>query len=133
MKQAAFCQHKDSNVRLVSWNEDTQVSDPSKCYFLATLKWRSSTLDLRVGIPTSRYPVDPPIWELNPAQDQGSVSLRSGDTVLYEETLSRLERSIDDDVEKLVDADEETTYEWILAHQLSEIATKWEELMVQNE
>ena len=135
MKDAFFCQLKDSDVRLVSWNEDSQSSDSSMSYFLATLKCRESTLDLRVGIQAARYATTvTPVWELKPAQDRGSRYLSSGgDNASYDEDLSKLERRISLDASTFVDDDDETTSEWILAHQLSAIATKWEELIDRHE
>ena len=135
MKEASFCQPKDSEVRLVSWNEDAQASDSSMSYFLATLKCRASTMDLRVGIPAagSFATTATPIWELNPAQDRGSKYLNSGDNASYDDDVSKLERRVRQNTSAFVDAEDETTSEWILAHQLSAIATKWEELIDHHE
>lgn len=139
LKDASFCHHKDSSVKLVSWSEEpasstTDESSFNKEYFLATLKRRSSTLSLRVVIRTARYPSIPPMWELNPElqRDEG-LSLDNDKTTLYDDQLSSLERRINQDVDHLVLSNDETTYEWILSHQLSEIAKKWEEQLAENE
>jgi hypothetical protein len=47
--------------------------------------------------------------------------------------MATLERCINQDVEQLVLPSDETTYEWILAHQLSEIATKWDQQQTELE
>lgn len=141
LKDASFCQNKDtSSTKLVSWTEDSSSSndDPSQDFFLATLKRRSSILSLRVGVYSARYPSIPPTWEFNPEQQSGGgadneASLDEEKTVLYDEQLSSLERRINQNVQDLVSPTDETTYEWILAHQLSEIATKWEEQLVESE
>jgi hypothetical protein len=137
LKDAAFCQNKDSSVKLVSWAEEpassTDEESSSKDYFLATLKRRSSTLSLRVGFHTARYPSIPPTWELNPEQQRDEDSLDNDKTILYDDQLLNLERRINEDVEHLVLSKDETTYEWILSHQLSEIATKWEEQLIESE
>ena len=139
LRDASFCQNKDSSVKLVSWSEEAALSaddaEPSsKNYFLATLKRKSSSLSLRVGIHTARYPSIPPTWELNPDQQRvDEESLDIDKTALYDDHLSNLERDINQDLEHLVLSTDETTYEWILSHQVSEIATKWEEQLVESE
>jgi hypothetical protein len=139
LKDASFCQSKDSSVKLVSWAEQEpapstdEESSSSKDYFLATLKRRSSTLSLRVGIHTARYPSIVPTWELNPEHQRDEDSLDNDKTILYDDRLLNLERRINQDVEHLVLPKDETTYEWILSHQLSEIATKWEEQLIESD
>lgn len=137
LKDASFCHNKDSSVKLVSWAEEqassTDESLSSEDYFLATLKRKSSILSLRVGIHTARYPSIPPTWELNPEQQRGEDSLDNDTTALYDDQLSNLERRINQDVDDLVLSTDETTYDWILSHQISEIATKWEEQLVESE
>lgn len=136
MKVSTFAQEKDSPVKLVSWTEDSQTTGESSSidYYLATLKRRGSSLKLRVGISTARYPVQPPIWEMNPVDGGGSSgSLDNNEAKLYDETLSNLERSINQNLDHLALHDDETTYEWILVHQLAEIATKWEEQLQRND
>ncbi len=135
LKSAPFCHHKDSHVKLISWTEDSRSSNEvsSMEFYRVTLKRRSSTLSLRVGIDTARYPSVPPTWEFNPEQNAGEESLDCDKTTFYDEELSSLELRINQDVEQLVLLEDETTYEWIVAHQLSEIATKWEEQQAENE
>lgn len=135
LRSASFCHSKDSHVKLVSWTEESQSStDESPIeFYLATLKRRSATLSLRVGIHSARYPSVPPTWEFQPDQHCGDNSLDYDKTALYDEQLSSLERRINQDVEQLVLSTDETTYEWILAHQLSEIATKWDDQQTEYE
>ena len=129
MKDAPFCHPKESHVKLVQWTEDSNASEEESSidFYLATLKRRSSTLTLRVGIYSACYPSVPPTWELNPEQHDGDHCLDGDKSTLYDEQLATLERRINQDVEQLVLTSDDTTYEWILAHQLSEIASKWDQ------
>jgi hypothetical protein len=137
MKDAPFCHPKDSLVKLLEWTEDSSVSEEESSsidFYLATLKRRSATLTLRIGIYSARYPSVPPTWELNPEHHAGGDPSLDGDkTTLYDEQMATLERCINQDVEQLVLPSDETTYEWILAHQLSEIATKWDQQQTELE
>lgn len=131
MKDASFSQRKDSHTRLVSWSEDLEASDSSTAFFLATLTCRSSTLNLRVGISKGRYPVTPPIWKINTGQEGRGGKLDEGEKALVNENLEvKLKESLEQDVEKLVDTDDATTHDWVLSHKLSEVARKWEELLL---
>ena len=98
-----------------------------------TLKRRSSTLSLRVFIEPARYPAAPPTWEIHNDAVGSDDTLGNDNTALYDEQLTALERAVNQDIEQLVRREDETSYEWILAHQLSEIATKWEKQLIESE
>lgn len=133
----------DSSVYISDWAEQTgsgnfEIGDaPASRYIIVdvTLKRKSSTLVVRVRINAARYPGVPPIWEfmtsnskLSWGEEHGSLDELEKDSALYDENLANLERKINSDIDELVVSTDETSYEWILSHQLAMIAKRWEEI-----
>ncbi|KAG7360580.1 Fms-interacting protein [Nitzschia inconspicua] len=149
-----------SKVKLTSWillsntetasNEDVHDDntnyDEKHCRtvrsYKVTLKRGSATLNARVTIHMARYPSLPPHWKIR-SQPEGEVkedessttatTTRSLETLpLYDETLARLEHHLNRNVEEMVVTSDETTYEWILAQQLVELADQWDQTFDDN-
>jgi hypothetical protein len=104
--------------------------------FCATLNNKSATLSVKVKIDVARYPAVPPKWEVVTTnsreawgQEHGSIQDLQVNPRLYDDRLASLERRINHDVDCLVVAEDETSYDWILAQQLAEIERGWEEIL----
>jgi hypothetical protein len=89
------------------------------------MTYESSTISIRVHINPKRYPAVPP--EVRIAQ--GSSGTKSGsandigkDSELYNDRLAKLQRRVNQEVDQLVLTTDEASYDWILPHQLAEIA-----------
>jgi hypothetical protein len=115
----------------------------------ATLKDTSSLntekgLMVRIRINMARYPSIPPQFQIASTQQQQQLSqspsweqpeevslmsLQSGRTPLYNELLARLEKHVNRDVHQLVTSSDETSYDWILAHQMAELAKSWKDIL----
>eukprot|EP00571_Detonula_confervacea_P004236 CAMPEP_0172317302 /NCGR_PEP_ID=MMETSP1058-20130122/31203_1 /TAXON_ID=83371 /ORGANISM="Detonula confervacea, Strain CCMP 353" /LENGTH=822 /DNA_ID=CAMNT_0013031827 /DNA_START=149 /DNA_END=2614 /DNA_ORIENTATION=+ len=145
-------------AKLHSWAEDSKegnhklaaASTFTKRY-IATIKRKSSTLKATVVIDTQNYPADPPVWSLQNedgssgtqsswGEDHGSVSsLRQESNnnstnapPLFDAALHRIECHVKE-LDKFVRQDVETTYDWILIHQLADIVSCWDEAMSAGE
>jgi hypothetical protein len=131
----------DSSVKLSNWTEQTGsdnvegASSPQCSVFAATLKRKSATLLVRAKVNVARYPAVPPTWEFMTSnskeswgEEHGSLEELEKDSALYDESLASLERKINRDIDELVITTNETTYDWILSHQLAMIAKGWEEI-----
>lgn len=94
-----------------------------------------NNLTVRILINVARYPSIPPSFQIASVQSQSSWghqegsldSLQSGQTPLYNERLTRLQKHVNRDVNQLVTSSDETTYDWVLAQQIAELARGWTE------
>jgi hypothetical protein len=124
----------EPSVKISHWTEEQTSSedDSSKnCrVYLVTLKRKAATLSVRAQVNIARYPAVPPTWEILVGQPS-SGELEQG-SALYDDPMATLERRVNGDVEQLVVPTEEATYDWILSHQLAEIANGWEEILSNN-
>jgi len=147
-----------SSIRLSSWamlesNQGASTPLPlSSCtkknhhirVYEAVLKGNDSldplpkTLTARVYINVARYPSIIPQWKilsssLKPREGANSLeSSKSEQMPLYDESLARLGKHVNCDVDQLVLSSDQTTYDWILAQQLAEIARCWAETLLAN-
>jgi len=147
-----------SSIRLSSWAilEGNQVASKSPPLtsstkknhhiriYEAVLKGNASlsslpkTLTARVYIDVARYPSIIPQWKflssrLKPREGEKSLeNLKSEQLPLYNESLARLGKHVNCDVDQLVLSSDQTTYDWILAQQLAEIVRCWREMLVTN-
>jgi hypothetical protein len=124
-------------VQLVSWALLPSSSNHDHIHvrtYEAVLTNQSSgaTLTARVDVNMARYPSVPPEWDLtgrHPKESADEVSLDAPPPILYNDALANLEKSINHQcLDQLVVEGDETTYEWILAHQLWELARLWSEM-----
>lgn len=134
-----------NTVRLVKWTAVVPAKDADSSnirIFDAMFKdTGSSTTDkdltVRICIDVARYPSVPPQFKIVSKQSQSSLdqpegplgSLQSGQTPLYNESLARLQKHVNRDVNQLVTSSDETSYDWILAHQMAEMAKTWKEFL----
>ena len=138
-------------AKLHSWVEDTRENTQSlastKKSYVATIKRKSSAIKATVVIDTQNYPSEPPVWTLQNedgssgtlsswGEEHGSVSSLQGTSVgkdapppLFDAALHRIECHVNQDLDKFVHQDLETTYDWILIHQLADIVSCWDEVM----
>lgn len=150
-------QSQHTKVKLHSWTEDSKASDPSvagtaQTSYTAIIKRKSSTLKATVLIDTQNYPAEPPVWSLQNedassgmssswAEEHGSMSSlqHSSDSItetsppLFDAALNRIECHVNQNLDKFVNPNVESTFDWILIHQLSEIISCWDEVMVVSE
>lgn len=138
-------------AKLVLWAEEKDshhVSlSPSMKRYVATIKRKTSTLKAAVTIDMDNYPAEPPIWSLQnedgtttssatPVGDQSGdlTSLQeSGNPPLFDATLHRIESRVNSDLDQFVTQDVETTYDWILMHQLVDIVSCWDDMLSASE
>jgi hypothetical protein len=116
----------------------TKQSHGQPKIFAFTIQHAAATCQGTVTIDTVRYPAVPPVWSLHATCSTGTAannqsaaasisSLRDGTNPVYDEGLAKLERAVnDDELESLVQADMEETFDWILAHQLRLLMLKWD-------
>ncbi|KAL7463907.1 hypothetical protein ACHAXS_004265 [Conticribra weissflogii] len=143
-------------AKLVSWIEDSKYAknpstSPSMTRYMATIKRKSSTLKAFVLIDVHNYPCEPPIWALQYedgtrgsasswGQNHGSISSLNSPDInfdiskpiappLFDAVLHRIECHVNSDYDKFIRQDVETTFDWILMHQLAEIISCWDEAM----
>lgn len=99
----------------------------------------SKNLTVRAWINAARYPSIIPRWEI---LSSSSISARGKDSLevfrnnqmpLYNESLARLEKHVNRDVDEMVLPSDQTTYDWVLAQQLKEIARGWKKMLLSNE
>ena len=149
-------------AKLHSWGEDSRPDRPNlsgpasaatKSY-TAIIKRKSSTLKATVVIDAHNYPAKPPLWSLmnedgssgtlsSWGEENGSVfSLQqqhnpNNDTMgippLFDAALHRIACRVNLDLDGFVRQDVETTYDWILIHQLADIVSCWDEVMSATE
>jgi hypothetical protein len=141
---------KESAARLSGWNalkiEDVKTNDNGNQFvrvYKAVLQHgndgEGSTKKLvaEVSINVARYPSSIPQWKIMCSPDEGqeeeaenSLHVLQGieapqQLPLYNEALALMEQNINQKVDLLVDSSDQTTYDWILAQQLVEIARGW--------
>ena len=139
-----------SSVSLSSWTEDLESTTPCSNVrsFHATLQSShaptlTSTLSVKVQIPMARYPAIPPTWMVIPSSNTSTKPFPQPEefspdspatitTPLYDSDLVSLERRINEDIDQLIVPSDETTYDWILSHQLLELMQGWERLLMQR-
>jgi len=147
-----------SSIRLSSWAnlEGNQVASESPPLtsstkknhhvriYEAVLKGNASlnslpkTLTARVYIDVARYPSIIPQWKFLSSRlksREGEKSLgnfKSEQLPLYNESLARLGKHVNCNVDQLVLSSDQTTYDWILAQQLAEIVRCWRDMLVTN-
>ena len=74
-----------------------------------------------------KYPAETPVWSLQ--NEDGT----SGTLSNFDATLHRIECHVNEGLDKFVRQDVETTYDFILVHQLADIVACWDEVMSANE
>lgn len=135
-------------AKVVSWGEEKDNQSTTKNY-VAIIKRKSATLKATVTIDMQHYPAEPPVWTLqNEDFTAGSSSWgeQHGDLTslqnskggnsappLFDATLERIETHVNTDLDQFVTQEVESTYDWLLIHQLVEIVSCWEEMMSANE
>lgn len=146
--------YESSATRLSSWtalttNNSTDTNTNMVRVYKAILQHgngngeASKKVAAKVSIDLARYPSRIPQWKIlsspnaNPGGEDEEVSLdvlrgsQEGEAPqqlpLYNEALTRLEQNVNRKVDQLVDSSDQTTYDWILAQQLVEIAKGWED------
>jgi len=146
---AASSQSSLAKAKLQSWAEDTHTTEGalSTRKYTAIIKHKSNTLRATVTIDTRNYPIErPPAWFLQNedgcsaagtsswGEDHGSVSsllqnTNSNPPPLFNPNLQRIASHVNQNLSMFVRSDVESTYDWILMHQLAEIVACYEELM----
>lgn len=127
--------HVSDNAKLSSWTKSPE-SRPRLVVYEACLKHRSETIHLRATIDAARYPSVPPRWSVasKAGRNQQDVleSLdhqQDNDSPLYNAELNKLLRDANNQAAELVLPDDETTYDWILPHQLAFLMHGWDALV----
>lgn len=135
-----------AKAKLQAWTEEKDNSGlaASKKRFIATIKRKTTTLKAFVEIDMQNYPAEPPLWSLQNedgstgsatslGEQSGSLSsLRNNsksNPPLFDAALNRIECHVNEDLDQFVNQNEETTYDWILIHQLADIVSCWDEVM----
>lgn len=150
-------QSQATKAKLHSWTEDLKDGNPgvagtTQKSYIAIIKRKSSLLKASVLIDTQNYPAEPPLWSLQNedgsmglssswAEDYGSVSSlqpcsdssTKPSPPLFDAALNSIEYHVNQDLDKFVDLNVEATFDWILIHQLADIISCWDEVMVSNE
>jgi hypothetical protein len=131
-------------AKVVSWVEEKDNHSlsysPTMKRFFATIKRKSSTLKASVVIDMQNYPAEPPVWSLQSEDGitTGSPSLQHSPSTnkappLFDATLHRIESHVNTDLDQFVTQEAETTYDWILIHQLVDILSCWDDMMSVSE
>ena len=116
-------QPQSIKAKIHSWTEDSKESASTIKTYIATIKRKSSSLKATVFIDTVKYPAETPVWSLQ--NEDGT----SG----FDATLHRIECHVNEGLDKFVRQDVETTYDFILVHQLADIVACWDKVMSANE
>jgi len=136
-----------------SWSEDTYVTTgaASTKRYTATIRHKSDTLWATVTVDARKYPVEsPPTWSLHNEEgssaeglsslreDHGRVSsplqnMHARSPPLFNADLDRIATHVNNSLSIFANPDVESTYDWILMHQLAEIVACYEELMSARE
>ncbi|KAL9179306.1 hypothetical protein ACHAXT_008596 [Thalassiosira profunda] len=137
-------------AKVHSFAEDAKSSDAVKRRYVVTIKRKSSTLKATVTIDPRHYPAEPPVWSLQNedgstgtlsswGEERGNVAslqqnANSGNAPpLFDAALHRIECHVNQELDKFVRQDVETTFDWILIHQLSDVVACWDEVMSASE
>lgn len=150
-------QSQATKAKLHSWTEDLKdgnlgVAGTTQKSYIAIIKRKSSSVKASVLIDTQNYPAEPPLWSLQNedgsmglssswAEEHGSVlslqpcsdSSTKSSPPLFDAALNSIEYHVNQDLHKFVDLNVESTFDWILIHQLADIISCWDEVMVANE
>ncbi|KAL3787365.1 hypothetical protein HJC23_004390 [Cyclotella cryptica] len=131
-------------AKVISWVEEKGNSNNGVSYpptmkrYVATIKRKSSTLKAIVVIDTQNYPAEPPICASSWGEQHGTLSSLQESNLnqgggkappLFDAALHRIETHVNTDLDQFVSQGVETTYDWILLHQLVDIVSCWDELM----
>jgi len=135
-------------AKVVSWTEEKDNQSTTK-NFVATIKRKSASLKATVTIDMNHYPAEPPVWKLQNedftagssswGEQHGDLALlqnsKGGNKAppLFDATLERIENHVNTDLDQFVKQEVESTYDWLLIHQLVEIVSCWDEIMSANE
>ena len=141
---------RESKTKLSSWTllKTDQSDDDNIRVYKAVLQRGSGEASKKVVTKVSfnlaRYPSSIPRWKIlcSPDEDQEEESLDllqgclEGEAPqqlpLYNEALARLEQDVNQKVDQLVVSSDQTTYDWILAQQLTKITEGWEDSLQDN-
>ena len=140
-----------TKAKVISWTEEQDNQNvsysPSMKRYVATIKRKTSTLKASVLIDMQNYPSEPPIWSLQnedgtTAGNASSWGDQNGDMKsledsnggnnappLFDASLHRIENHVNSDLDQFVTQEVESTYDWILIHQLVDIVSHWDEMM----
>ncbi|KAL3897437.1 MAG: hypothetical protein SGARI_006918 [Bacillariaceae sp.] len=103
-----------AHIQLRSWTALQEPdAEPTLRTYQATLKnsQNGQQMTAKVHINAARYPSVPPQWDL------------VKDTELYDESLANIQKAVNThSIQDLVDPSNDATFEWILTHQLWELA-----------
>jgi hypothetical protein len=116
-------------VRLATWADISNDLGPRVVTCQAKLKRKNQTLKVDVSVDLGRYPSLPPIWKLVEATNSTSKGDENDVASLYDDKLASLERRVNRDVHELVCPSDENSCEWVLSHQLAEIANVWDSIL----
>ncbi|KAL7427793.1 hypothetical protein ACHAXH_002707, partial [Discostella pseudostelligera] len=154
VEDSTASQSQSAKVKLHSWTEDSKdgnqrAAGTTRKTYIAIIKRKSSTLKATVTVDMQNYPADPPVWSLQNedgsvgmpsswAEEHGSVSSLQQSSnsntktlpPLFDATLHRIEYHVNQDLDKFVNQSVESTFDWILIHQLADIMSCWDEVMI---
>lgn len=84
--------------------------------YTATFRKGTASLVAKVQLHAACYPATPPVWTL---------SMENND--LYDDRFALLERQVNiEALDRFVQTDQESSYDWILVYQLREIMRQWD-------
>ena len=135
-----------SSVRIATWSLETLTAgsvtgtnnNSSIRNYKVVLKHKSKMIPMTVSVNMGRYPAIPPEWKLDGVHPGGGDNNDQSDlneAHLYDKSLAELQRKANDDLDKLVQEEsssDESTYDWILSHQLVRLMKGWEEMLAKE-
>ena len=105
----------------------------AKIYQVKLKRKSTQILTVEVTIDLGRYPSITPVWNFMPPLSLSSDNHSDDSTTpLYDEDMATLERKVNCNVEDLVSSESEESCDWILSHQLTEIANGWDQILYQR-
>lgn len=110
-------------ARLSSWTEENSTENSRS--FVATMTYKSANTSIYVHINPKRYPAIPPKLKIVKASVGATSTLANkvgSASDLFDDQLAEIQRKVNDDVDELVLTAVESSYDWILTHQLAAIA-----------
>ena len=126
----------DCSARLTGWTVvDEETAKQSEVVYAATIKNSSSTLSARVLVNWCQYPAVRPLWSLCEGEEAwakkkelGSIVKLQGETnQLYSCSIGQIESQINGEAQSFADSTDDTSYDWIIAHQLIKLMRLWDE------
>eukprot|EP00547_Thalassionema_nitzschioides_P009367 CAMPEP_0194224342 /NCGR_PEP_ID=MMETSP0156-20130528/37215_1 /TAXON_ID=33649 /ORGANISM="Thalassionema nitzschioides, Strain L26-B" /LENGTH=590 /DNA_ID=CAMNT_0038955865 /DNA_START=68 /DNA_END=1840 /DNA_ORIENTATION=+ len=125
----------DCSTKLGSWTAAQDQSNKKKTerMYDVTIKHSTKSLSAKVTVDWCHYPAILPRWSLGVGEEawatkHGSASkLVDGTNLLYSQSTAEIERKINSDFEKLVDCDDQSTFNWIISHQLITLIKLWDQ------